>query len=691
MRPEDEESREADNQQAAHPGDGAGRQAGEHSVPPATWAARQRAAEAEDGEPGDVRSADGAEEVEADAATGEGFTAEFDRIERDLDRELEGLGSSADADGDEPEAEEPPAEVPGESEVPDADEPDVGPEEPEADEPDVGPEEPEAAEPPAVDREQASETALAALRARSAGGGWEAVPAANAGKPADPAAVGEAPRAKPVWARFAAASVIIVASIATAFAVSALVFVAEIAEGLGGIDGVEEQLDDVEGGDPQTILFLGSDIRPTDDTGRSDTTLLLRVDPDAHSINLMSIPRDLKVTIPNHGIDKFNAAYSYGGPKLTLRVVKQLTGLPVNHVVNINFTGFADAVNSIDCVFIDVDRRYYVPEGSEYSAIDPPIEAGYQRLCGLKALQYVRYRLEDNDLVRAARQQDFVREARQKIEPSKLIADPNYRYELLDVFKEYTTSDSNLRDTAEVLDLMKTFLSAHDAVLNEIQFPAQLGESYVTAGNAEIRKAVAEFLNEAPAPAESTAETAETGETGGGGGTRRQGGGRDKPAAEPDGPPMDDATGQTETYASQITKVRTRGGDPMVEFPVFYPALLAPGSIVSNDTRAFPLDGPKEYRGYKIVVTKEGENNGLTTEYYGVSGTNWTDPPILENPSETRAIEGRDYLLFYDADRLRLIGWRTKKASYWLSNTLLQSLDEAEMIAIATSMRELGG
>ena len=115
-------------------------------------------------------------------------------------------------------------------------------------------------------------------------------------------------------------------------------------------------------------------------------------------------------------------------------------------------------------MFIDVDRRYYVPEGSEYSAIDPPIEAGYQKLCGFKALQYVRYRLEDNDLVRAARQQDFVREARQKIDPGKLLTDPDYRFELLDVFKEYTTSDENLRSTDEVLDMMKTFLGAHDAV-----------------------------------------------------------------------------------------------------------------------------------------------------------------------------------------------------------------------------------
>ena len=165
-------------------------------------------------------------------------------------------------------------------------------------------------------------------------------------------------------------------------------------------------------------------------------------------------------------------------------------------------------------MFIDVDRRYYVPEGSEYSAIDPPIEAGYQKLCGLKALQYVRYRLEDNDLVRAARQQDFVREARQKIDPGRLLTDPDYRFELLDVFKEYTTSDENLRSTDEVLDMMKTFLGAHDAVLNEVQFPATLGESYVTAGNEAIKEAVSEFLSEdgepepEPAPAEEQSPAA---------------------------------------------------------------------------------------------------------------------------------------------------------------------------------------
>ena len=87
--------------------------------------------------------------------------------------------------------------------------------------------------------------------------------------------------------------------------------------------------------------------------------MLLRLDPDNDAIALMSIPRDLKVEIPGFGTDKFNAAYAYGGPKLTLRVVKELTGLQINHIVNVDFLGFAARVNAIGCVYVDVDRRYY--------------------------------------------------------------------------------------------------------------------------------------------------------------------------------------------------------------------------------------------------------------------------------------------------------------------------------------------
>ena len=81
-------------------------------------------------------------------------------------------------------------------------------------------------------------------------------------------------------------------------------------------DKLNRYLSQVNGGEPENILILGSDKRANlqEDPGRSDTTILLRLDPDRNAIAVMSIPRDLKVEIPGFGTEKFNAAYTYGGP-----------------------------------------------------------------------------------------------------------------------------------------------------------------------------------------------------------------------------------------------------------------------------------------------------------------------------------------------------------------------------------------
>jgi hypothetical protein len=74
-------------------------------------------------------------------------------------------------------------------------------------------------------------------------------------------------------------------------------------------------------------------------------------------------------------------------------------------------------------------------------------------------------------------------------------------------------------------------------------------------------------------------------------------------------------------------------------------------------------------------------------EYYGLQGTAWKNPPILDDPTETRTIGGRSYDLYFAGDRLRLVAWRTPKAAYWVSNTLLQTLTKRQMMAIARSAR----
>jgi len=678
MRPEDDKPDlpESDGADAGDAGD-----TGEHEVPPpSTWAGRKRAGAGDD-EPDDEQSLDDGdlpsepeqaareeeEEAPADEATDDTVEAETlalaDRVEAE-EAALAGLRARA-ADheaawdtGAHPAEEEEPTGEEEEEEEP------TGEEEEEEEEEEVSEPEPDS-EPAGV--------------------------AAGNGKP---------PRAKPLWARFLAASLLIVVSMAAATSISLLVYFSDFAEGLSDnhqFDNLRDQLAAVEGGDPQTILILGSDERLSmkGEPRRSDTAILLRINPDTNQINLLSIPRDLKVNIPNHGTGKFNEAYTYGGPKLTLRVVKQLTGIPIQHLVNINFTGFADAVDEIDCVYIDVDRHYFndnstaLSSADQYAEID--IEAGYQRLCGFKALQYVRYRHTDNDLVRAARQQDFLREARQKVPPEKLITD---RADLLKIFTDYTTSD--IADPETVIALLKTLIEARNAQLREIHFPANLGQAtstFVTASDEAIKETVHEFLGEEPAPepnlpADEDSSSDDEGDKG-------DKGGKNKPDKEPEeeapsGPAMLDASGQTLPMAQKLKATKRKDGDPMLGFDVYYPTRLVPSSIVDDDSRAFVIDGPDKevYHGYKIVVDKPGTS--VPTEYYGVSGTDWQDPPILANPSDSREIEGRDYLLYYDGGRLRLIGWKTKNASYWVNNTLSQTLSEAEMISIATSMRELG-
>ena len=172
--------------------------------------------------------------------------------------------------------------------------------------------------------------------------------------------------------------------------------------------------------------MLGSDRRAKTSTDakiygqnekpHSDTIVLIRLDSKRNRIAVLSLPRDLAVTIPGYADNtKINEAYDEGGAKLTLKTVQHLfesaTGkqFKVNGVVDVSFNGFQRAVNYIKGVYVDVDREYYNPEGTGFAAID--IKPGYQKLVGSDALAYVRFRHTDSDLFRNARQQDFLRQA----------------------------------------------------------------------------------------------------------------------------------------------------------------------------------------------------------------------------------------------------------------------------------------
>jgi polyisoprenyl-teichoic acid--peptidoglycan teichoic acid transferase len=491
----------------------------------------------------------------------------------------------------------------------------------------------------------------------------------------------------PIWLRFLTASFVIIASVAGATSASLILYLSDIANALKDNSigqAVKNELASVPDSGAQTILILGSDKRNQEISGKyglSDTTMLLRLDPDRGAIALLSLPRDLRVEIPGIGTSKLNDAYAYGGPKLTLQTVKQLTDLQINHLVNVDFTGFARAVNAIGCVYVDVDRRYYVSPEANYSEIN--LQPGYQALCGFDALSYARYRHTDNDIVRAARQQAFLREARAKVPPERLVED---RKKLIKIFTTYTTSDIDSAET--MLQVLKLFFDLRNSQIKEIHFAGNLGPSYVTATQGQIDKAVNQFLGieGTPGPAGTSAKPEENVVP-----EQPPDYSKPVPAAPKSKRKATPDTNLIETqYGKQLARrIRERKS----KVPIYYPTLLENGSDYAQKPRVYKINGKgdesplhAQRAAYKWVFS-------LPTlgDYYGFMGTLWKDPPILANPSEERTIGDRTYKLYYDGDRLRMVAWQTDRGSFWLSNSLIDTIPNQDMLKIAKGFRELPG
>ena len=177
-----------------------------------------------------------------------------------------------------------------------------------------------------------------------------------------------------------------------------------------------------------TAIIIGYDKRAgaegVADPGRSDTIMLLRADPSNDTLSLLSFPRDLVVDHPGCAAhlpwrDRINTAYAFCGFPGVVKTVKALTGIPINYVIVVNFSGFKGIVNNLGGVWVDVDRRYFNDNsqgGDSFATID--LQPGYQRLLGGPALDYARFRHTDSDFHRNARQQVFVKALKQRISSS---------------------------------------------------------------------------------------------------------------------------------------------------------------------------------------------------------------------------------------------------------------------------------
>ncbi|MBO4352448.1 MAG: LCP family protein [Eggerthellaceae bacterium] len=158
--------------------------------------------------------------------------------------------------------------------------------------------------------------------------------------------------------------------------------------------------------EPFTVLLLGSDARSDDpDMGaRTDTNIIVRIDPLTNTITMMSIPRDTLIQLPGVGNAKFNAAYFYGGPSGTIEAATNLTGIPIDHYAEINFEGLVDLIDAIGGIDVYVDERIDDPDAGPYI-----IEEGEQHLDGELALEFSRSRAyADGDYTRQRNQRKVI-------------------------------------------------------------------------------------------------------------------------------------------------------------------------------------------------------------------------------------------------------------------------------------------
>ncbi len=438
-------------------------------------------------------------------------------------------------------------------------------------------------------------------------------------------------------------------------------------------------------GSPQTILVIGSDHRAGTPwkTANTDTLILVRLNPSSSTINVLSVPRDLEVQIPQvkggGGFPgRINEAYSIGGPNLLVRILHKqvLRGLAVNHIVDINFGGFRALVNAIGCVYTDVDHRYYNNTAlTNYSSIN--IQPGYQKLCGQKALAFVRFRHTDSDLVRNARQQDFIRWAKDQYPQSSLLAN---RDRLLRIFGSYTQTDHDLHTVDGLINLFNLVLFMDGHTIKQVKFPAVYTPCapacYVTATKRGEARTFREFMTPTQSHPSSSSSS-----------SHRSGGSHGGSHPGPPAVSADSADGRT-----QVAALGHAG------FPVYYAKDIANGSsyCYANDSNCYleipsPGSYPRKYKiadrsGHKYWAYRMTlELNPVLGEYYGIQGMQWQNPPILHSPSYSVTRNGKRLEVYTGGGNVELVAWHTLQGVYWVSNTLTNTLKPRQMIAIAAS------
>jgi polyisoprenyl-teichoic acid--peptidoglycan teichoic acid transferase len=496
--------------------------------------------------------------------------------------------------------------------------------------------------------------------------------------------------------RFLLGGLVIVLLSAGATATVALNTVSGIAEEvfpkINQINAPKGVVTPVYSGGPQTFMILGTDRRTgskdaadRENPPHSDTILLVRLDPEHGQTSIMSIPRDLMVNITTPGgqvyvNEKINAAYTIGsrlsgakgGIVLAAETIERsvFPGLKLNGIIDVNFAGFIKVVDTLGCAYVTVDHHYFnLNNGSvetNYSSIN--LQPGYQRLCYQSALDYVRYRHTDSDFVRVARQQDFLRDLREQISPEDVLG----QIDTVAKAVGHAISSTFHASTSELIELAKLVAFSQSRPIRQVKFLTTNvdlklgGGSYVTSTPELESRTLHTFLYghetlhlaQPRPPSHSSSHGRHGGSAGGGAGALG----------------LIASSGENEAVKAAMA----------MPLPVLYPRLQT-GQSEQQTVRPYMIRDPQGHLHHAYAVVWQ---QSVIGGYYDFEGTDWLNPPLFVH-ARTQAFGGRTYRIVDDGSHIHVVGWRSGRGLYWITNTLLEELSNQQMLALAASAKPL--
>jgi LCP family protein required for cell wall assembly len=391
------------------------------------------------------------------------------------------------------------------------------------------------------------------------------------------------------------------------------------------------------------VVLLGIDRRGSDgwDT-RTDTIIVVTVDPTAKTAAMLSIPRDLYLPIPGNGEDRINAANVYGewhdypggGSALVKRTIEANFGIPIDYYVMVDFQGFEKIIDTLGGIDIEVpqtlhDTQYPDPRpGDPYAYTTVHFDPGWQHMDGARALVYARSRMSTSDFDRARRQQQVLLAIRDKVLSQGLITNLTKSPQLVSTLLGMVKTDMPLDEMWRLAPL------ARDVNLDSVQsavIDATMTVGYRTDKGAAVRvpiwdkidPMVAEMFFTASAPA---------------------------PAVTPTPAPPTPTPTLAPAIAAELQYLAQEGARIAVQNGTTVPNLAADVAtwLTKNGYQIVEF-GAAERSDYArtVVVDYTGKTYTLErlVEQFEVAPENVRRSPNLRSPVDIRVIVGHDFSL----------------------------------------------